>query len=260
VRDAGLAATRARAGASASPAVSRPLGALGGAEDVAFVAAGLAAADAAERAAAAAALGALARRGVARGEAPALAGALSDPAWEVRTAAAHALGEAASPGAGAPGRAEAAALVRALRDPEHPVRAAASEALGACGRPEDAPHLAALARDPEAPPGVVVAALHALAALGPVPADAIERLLSHDDPEVVKEAVLGAARVSGPEGLRLLRAAAASPRWDVRRAAARAFADRGDPALRADAERLAQDPDPLVARAFAEAARALGGR
>jgi hypothetical protein len=75
----------------------------------------------------------------------------------------------------------------------------------------------------------------------------------------VKEAVLAAARVAGAEGLRLLRDAAASPRWDVRRAAARAFARRGDPALRADATRLAgSDPDPLVARAFADAARALG--
>ena len=108
---------------------------------------------------------------------------------------------------------------------------------------------------------MVVAALHALAALGPVPAATLERALAHADPEVVKEAVLAAARVPGADGLRLLRAAAASPRWDVRRAAARAMADRADPALRGDAERLAAtDPDPLVARAFAETARALGSR
>jgi hypothetical protein len=36
------------------------------------------------------------------------------------------------------------------------------------------------------------------------------------------------------------------------------MAERGDPSLRAEAaERAAADPDPLVARAFAEAVRAL---
>ena len=141
------------------------------------------------------------------------------------------------------------------------MRAAAADALGACGRPGHSAELAELAADPGSPPVVVVAALHALAALGAAPAGTLERALAHEDPEVVKEAVLGAVRVPGDDGLRLLRAAAASPRWDVRRAAARAMAERGDPSLRADAERLAaRDPDPLVARAFAETARALGAR
>ncbi len=77
----------------------------------------------------------------------------------------------------------------------------------------------------------------------------------------MKEAVLGAARVPGAEGVRLLRLVAASAHWDVRRAVARAMEERADPALLPDAERLAAaDPDPLVARAFAAAARALGGR
>jgi HEAT repeat protein len=57
----------------------------------------------------------------------------------------------------------------------------------------------------------------------------------------------------------VIREAASSPRWDVRKAAARALAERGDRALAAEASRAAAaDPDPLVARAFAEAARALG--
>jgi HEAT repeat protein len=257
-REAVLVAARDRAEARPSAAVYRTLGALGGPEDVAFVAAGLAAQAPAERVAAAGALGALAQRGLLRGPAPALAAALSDPAWTVRAAAARAMAEVGrARGAGA---CDAEALVRALRDPEHAVRAAAAEALGTCGRPGDAAPLAAVARDPEAPPVLVLSALHALAALGPVPADALERALAHEDAEVVKEAVLGAARLPGEAGLRLLRAAAASPRWDVRRAAARAFLERGDPALRADAERLAAgDPDPLVARAFAETARVLAG-
>ena len=267
-RDAVLAAVRDRAEASASAAVHRALGALGGAGDVAFVEAGLRAPGVAERIAAAGAIGALAQRGlIGVRSAPHLLEALGDPAWGVRAAAARAIAEAARAHWNAPSVAggvceqAAGALVRALRDPEDAVRAAAAEALGACGRPGDAAELAALARDPAAPPVVVIAALHALAALGPVPASTLEPALRHGDPEVVKEAILGAARVAGSEGARLLREAAASPRWDVRRAAARAMAERGDPALRADAERLAAgDPDPLVARAFAEAARALGGR
>lgn len=261
-RDAVLAAARDRAGASPTAAVYRLLGALGAEADVAFVSAGLAAPGAAERVAAAGALAALAQRGILRGAGPALVAALSDSAWTVRAAAARAIAELArAPGAAALRTCdeEAEALVRVLRDPEPAVRAAAAEGLGACRRPRDAERLAALVEDPEAAPVVVLAALHALTALGTIPASVLERTLAHEDPEVVKEAVLAAARVAGDEGLRLLRAAAASPRWDVRRAAARAFAARGDPALRADAARLAaSDPDPLVARAFAETARSLG--
>ena len=263
-RDIVLAAARDRAEASASAAVHRTLGALGGSGDVAFVEAGLRAAGTAERTAAAGALGALAQRGLlgARG-ALRLLEALADPAWGVRAAAARAIAEAArAPGGSAQVREQAAvALVRALRDGEDAVRAAAAEALGACGETGHAEALAALARDAAAAPVVVIAALHALAALGPVPVSTLEPALGHDDPEVVKEALIGASRVPGPEGARLLRQAAESPRWDVRRAAARAMADRADPGLRADAERLAAgDPDPLVAHAFVEAVRALGGR
>ncbi|HEY6101472.1 MAG TPA: HEAT repeat domain-containing protein, partial [Anaeromyxobacter sp.] len=83
----------------------------------------------------------------------------------------------------------------------------------------------------------------------------------HADPEVVKEAVLAAARLPGAEGESIVRAAASSARWDVRHAAARAMAERRDPALASEAARLAAaEPDPLVARAFAETARALAGR
>ncbi|HEY6005234.1 MAG TPA: HEAT repeat domain-containing protein, partial [Anaeromyxobacter sp.] len=135
------------------------------------------------------------------------------------------------------------------------------EALGACGGPENAEAIAAVADDPSAPAPVVVSALRALASLGAPRAGAIARAAGHGDPEVVKEAVLAAARLPGPEGEAILRAAASSPRWDVRQAAARAMAERRDPSLAAEASRLATaEPDPLVARAFAEAARALGGR
>jgi HEAT repeat protein len=264
-RQAVLAAVRARGGSSPCAAVYRAVGALGAAEDVPFVTAGLASPSAADRAAAAGAIAAFAQRGVLAGAVPALAGALSDPAGPVRAAAARALAELArvrarSAPPGEPPDEEPVRAVRAaLRDPEPAVRAAAAGALGAYGRPEHAPDLAALADDPEAPPPVVLAALRALKELGRLGGAALARALLHPDPEVVKEAVLCAARVPGADGERILRAAAASARWDVRRAAARAIAERADPALLDDARRLAaEDPDPLVARAFEEAARALG--
>ncbi len=100
-----------------------------------------------------------------------------------------------------------------------------------------------------------------LQALGQAPADVVSRAAGHPDPEVVKEAVAAAARLPGPEGETLLRQAAQNPRWDVRQAAARAMLERGDPALRAAAAELAaRETDPLVARAFADAAQALSGR
>jgi HEAT repeat protein len=269
-RAAVVAALRDRAGAGPSAALYRAVGAAGDADDLALLRAGLGAEAVAHRAAAAAAIGALARRGLLRGPVGDLAAALADAAWAVRAAAARALAEAArasraaggeGTGGGAIPAAANAALRAALADPEPGVRAAAAEALGAGGRVEEAGALAALAVDPAAPPQVVVAALHALVAIGAAPADVVSRAAGHADPEVVKEAVLAAARLPGADGERVLREAARSARWDVRQAAARAMAERGDPALAGDAARAAAaDPDPLVARAFAEAARALGAR
>jgi HEAT repeat protein len=261
--EAVLAAVRPRAEARGSAAAYRALGAVGRAEDVPAVLAGVRSVGAPERAAAVAAIGSFALRGLLPADArAALLQALVDPAWTVRATAARAVQDAAQAGAATGLCAQAApGLVPLLRDPEHAVQAAAAEALGGCGVAACGEALAALARDPDAPPVVAMAALQALAALGPIPREVIEQALRHEDPEVVKAAVPGAGRVPGPDGARLLRSAAESDRWDVRRAAAEAMRDRGDPSLLPDAERLAErDPDPLVARAFAEAARALGGR
>ena len=159
----------------------------------------------------------------------------------------------------ASGGAALGALRAALADREPAVRAAAAEALGACGEAGDAAALAAVAGDPDAPAPVVLAALHALRALGTAPRALVVAAARHADPEVVKEAVLAAARLPAPEGEGIVREAARSARWDVRQAAARAMAERGDPALAGEAAALAAaEPDPLVARAFAAAARALG--
>jgi HEAT repeat protein len=256
-----LAALRDRAGALPSAALYRTLGALGGAEDLGRLRAGLRADAVERRRAAAAAVAALGRRGLLpRAGVPELAGAAADPAWEVRAAAAQALGAVAVAGGAGPGRAAALVALRAaLGDREPAVRAAAAEALGACGEAGDAAALAAVAGDPDAPAPVVLAALHALRALGAAPRALVVAAARHADPEVVKEAVLAAARLPAPEGEGIVREAARSARWDVRQAAARAMAERGDPALAGEAAALAAaEPDPLVARAFAAAARALG--
>ncbi len=271
-RRAVLLECRARAAASPSAAILRILGVAGEGEDLRLVRDGLAGGEVVRRMAAAAAVASLGHRGLLRGEhVPELIAALGDPAWSVRAAAARAFVELAQANAdrrlGDPAEGEhplcteaVVGLCVALADVEPAVRAAAVEALGACGRPEHAPRIAAVAADPASPALVTVAALHALARLGSPPVEVLERGLQHADPEVAKEAVAAAVRVEGPEGARLLRLAAASPRWDVRHAAARAMGERRDPALREVAARLAaSDPDALVARAFAEAVRALGG-
>jgi HEAT repeat protein len=248
------------------------VGAVGEEEDAGILAAGLRSDAASHRAEAAAGFAALASRGRLAGDPAGLVGALADGAWSVRAAAAHAIAGLA--GAAVEGRlgdralavratcaAAAAALAGLLSDPEPAVRARAIEALAACGRREHASALERLAADPATPPGVAVSALRGLAALGEVPARIVARACAHPDPEVVKEAVALAGRLPGPEGTRLVSAAAAHDRWDVRGAAARAMAARRDPAHREDAaRRAASDPDPFVAKAFGDAAAALAGR
>jgi len=268
-RATALAALRARAGSSPSAALYRALGAVGEAADLEPLRAGLRGAAVVQRIAAAGAVATLAqRRLLGPRPLPELVAALSDPAWSVRAAAARAFAEiarardrAALPDETAATHEALLALEAALGDREPSVRAAAAEALGASGDPAHAGAVAALVADASAPPLVVVAALRALVTLGAPPAGAIARAAAHPDPEVVKEAVLAAAALPGAGGEGILRDAARSPRWDVRRAAARAMGERGDRGLAAEAARLAaEDPDPLVARAFAEAAQALEGR
>jgi HEAT repeat protein len=263
---AALAVLRDRYATSPSASLLRVLGALGSAEDLPRLRAGLRRPAVVQRMAAAGAISSLAQRGiVSDAEVPELVAALGDSIWSVRAAAARAFLELARAALrqaqGELSGAAMEALVRALDDPEPAVRAAAVEALGATGLARHAPAIAALARAPDVPPILVLAALRALVALGKPPADVISRAAAHVDPEVVKEAVAAAARLPGPEGEGLLRQAAENPRWDVRQAAARAMLERGDPALQQAAEALAfHEADPLVARAFAEAARALSGR
>ncbi len=267
-RRAVLLEARARCAASPSAALYRLLGAVGEGEDLRLVRHGVRTGEVAQRMAAAAAVAALGQRGLLRGEhLPELIEALADPAWAVRAAAARAFVELAAANAGArdgdptagehPLCAEAmGALRRRLDDAEPAVCAAALEALGACGRPEHAAAVGAVADRSDAPPLVAAAALRALSRLGAATPAALSRGLAHPDPEVAREAVAAAARLPGEAGVALLVEAAGSPRWEVRLAAARAMAGRGEGAVREAAARLAgQEPDALVARAFAEAAQ-----
>lgn len=273
-RDDGSRATvvrecRQRLASHPVPALLRVVGALGTGEDVSIVRALLARGDEPTRSAAAAAISALGARGILReAEVPELARALGDRAWSVRGAAARALADLARASAERPagdprhtpgiGRAALDALRAALGDPQASVQASAAEALGASGRTEYAPALEGLVTEGVAAPVVVVAALRGLVALGVLGAAPVERALGHADPEVAKEAVAAAGRLAGEAGGALLRKAAASERWDVRHAVARAVGERGDGSLLALArERAASDGDPLVAKAFAAAAEAL---
>lgn len=265
-REVVLRECRARLESGAAPALLRVVGALGGAGDVPLLRRLLAGGAEPIRAAVAAAAAALGARGVLReADVPELAHALGDRSRQVRGAAARALAElgraAASRGGAAVGRAALAALESALADPEPSVQANAAEALGSCGGPGAGPALAALVSGGEAPPVVVVAALHGLVALGAASRTLVEAALAHPDPEVAKEAVAAAAHLDGEDGRALLRSAARSPRWDVRNAVARAITERGDPGLADLArEQAASEEDPLVAKAFAAAAEALGQR
>jgi HEAT repeat protein len=251
----------------------RVLGALGSAEDLPRLRASLRRPAEVQRVAAAGAICSLAQRGMVAGdEVPELVGALADGSWSVRAAAARAFVELARGGEARRRRDPSArgaalpddateALTRDLDDPEPAVRAAAVEALGAAGQAGQARPIAELARAQDVPPVVMLAALRALAALGQTPPDVVSRAARHADPEVVKEAVTAAARLPGEEGEALLRQAAQNPRWDVRQAAARAMLERRDPALQRMAAELAvRETDPLVARAFSDAAQALSGR
>ncbi len=269
-RRAVLLECRARAAAGGSVALYRVLGGCGGSEDLRLVRLGLSAAAEERRVAAAGALAALGKRGLLRGEhLPELIAALRDPAWPVRVAAARAFSDLAEanfearfgdPASGEHPLCDLAmgGLRLAIDDAEPVVQAAAVEALGNCGRREHQAVVAARAVDERAPALVVVAALQALARLGPPDAALLGQALRHPDPEVKKAVVAATGQVAGEPGRQLLRSALASDRWDVRLAVAHAVEARRDVALRDDvAHAAAADADPLVARALADAALSL---
>jgi HEAT repeat protein len=243
-----------------APARCRLLGWIGDADDLAAVRGAVLADDREVRIAALAAVGAIVSRGAVRCANPVeIVHALGDESAAVRAAAARALAVMIEP-AEQRWTGALSALSSALADAEPVVQAAAALALGRARARNQAAALSTLAQDHAAPPEVAAAAVRALAEMGAVTADVLERAVRHPDPEVVKEVVAAAVALPGAAGASLLLTSAAHPRWDVRRAAAHAIARRGDRQL-LDAARCiaAGEEDPLVSEALVEAIRSLEG-
>jgi HEAT repeat protein len=182
--------------------------------------------------------------------------ALADESPQVRAAAARALGVQG-------GREAADVLLVALKDEEPAVAGAAAEAIGGLGDPALGAHLLPLLGSEEAP-GEAAAAYAVVRALRRLDAPEIDvalyRAAAHPEGEVVKEAAAVAADLPGEAGTQVLLACARHDAWDVRRAAARALARRGDPAVLPDLEALLDaEEDAMVAEGFAEAIRLLRG-
>jgi len=183
--------------------------------------------------------------------------ALADEAWEVRAGAARGLGRF-------PSAESLAALVGALEDREPSVAAAAAQALGDVGDAKAAEPLSRMLNRGREHPGTpevlpAIAAVRSLARLGAAAPEALLCATTHPDPEVVKEAVEIAATLPGAE--RALLVAARHERWDVRQAAARAVAARGDRSLLEELRQLtAAETDTFAREAFEGAVAALEAR
>ncbi len=230
----------------------RVLGELGAAEDLPRFEKALCGEAAELRAAAAGAAAALGSREAE----PLLRRALGDGSPQVRAAAARGLGRFGSDET-------ARALLAALEDRDSAVASAAAESLGRHGEGQAAEALARAFERGQAAAGgpevlLAIAALRALARLNAAAPALLSRAAAHPDAEVVKEALQAAVRMPGGEAVLLL--AARHPRWDARRAAARAIAARGDRRLLAEVKALgSSERDPLAAEAFESALRALEG-
>ncbi|MGC4113129.1 MAG: HEAT repeat domain-containing protein [Myxococcales bacterium] len=252
-RDAVREACKFKLGGPASAPAVRVLGRVGTPDDLPLLKQALRSEHTDVRLAAAEAAQALGEAGAAE----LLRLALADEAPPVRAAAARGLGAF-------PSEETFAALGEALDDREASVSAAAAEALGELGEARAIEALTRAVSRGENQPGTpevlpAIAAVRALSRLSAATPAVLARAVAHPDPEVVKEAVAAAEALPGAG--EVLVAAARSPRWDVRRAAARALAARGDRSLLAAVRELAQaERDDLTAEAFADAVRTLEAR
>jgi HEAT repeat protein len=252
-RDAVRDACKGKLGGPASASAVRVLGRVGTPEDLPLLKAALRSEHTEVRLAAAEAAQSLGETGAEE----LLRLALADEAPPVRAAAARGLGAF-------PSEETFAALGEALDDREASVSAAAADALAELGEARAVEALTRAAGRGASQPGTpevlpAIAAVRALARLSAATPELLLRAAAHPDPEVVKEAVAAAEALPGAG--EVLLAAARNPRWDVRRAAARALAARGDRTLLEAVRELARDErDPLAAEALAEAVRALQAR
>ncbi|HEY3447146.1 MAG TPA: HEAT repeat domain-containing protein [Myxococcales bacterium] len=252
-RDAVREACKGKLGGPASASAVRVLGRIGTPEDLPLLKTALRSEHTEVRLAAAEAAQTLGETGAEE----LLRLALADEAPPVRAAAARGLGAF-------PSEETFAALGEALDDREASVSAAAADALGELGETRAIEALTRAVSRGESQPGTpevlpAIAAVRALSRLSAATPALLARAVAHPDPEVVKEAVAAAEAL--PDAGEVLLAAARSARWDVRRAAARALAARGDRSLLAPVREIARaERDPLAAEAFAEAVRVLEAR
>ncbi len=176
--------------------------------------------------------------------------ALTDEAPRVRAAAVRVVGQVGDPSA-------AGLLKQALEDEALEVRLAALDAVGECGALERVADLEALVQHAEG--AVAFRAVQALARLGALRDEVLRRAVTHEDPEVVKTALLAGA--ASAEGVALAVGLLGHSGWDVRAAAARVLGDSGGPeCLSATRAALAAETDALTRRALVDAVDRLSSR
>jgi HEAT repeat protein len=148
-------------------------------------------------------------------------------------------------------------LEKALTDESLEVRLAALEAVGECGAVERVGDLESLVKDPDG--AIAFRAVQALARLGILRHEVLQRAVTHEDHEVVKAALLAGA--ASAEGVSLAVGLLGHGSWDVRAAAARVLGDCGGPeCLPATQAALAAETDALARRALVDAVERLSGR
>ncbi len=166
----------------------------------------------------------------------ALAGALSDPSWEVRQAAADVLGRI-------PDERVTALLIEALKDTDEEVRATAARSLGRVGDFAGFVPLISALMDPDA--GVRTSAEEALGTFGEKAASPLRKLFVHEHPFVRGSAAAILAKVAGADAIPDISYLFFDPDTAVQERAAVAIGSLGTPAIPVFSDLLAQ-PDPAL--------------
>lgn len=237
-------------GPAAAPLVSL-LATLAGPNSVVRLQAALSAQDPATRKAAIQALASLSDPKVSE----LIAFALADESVDVQMTAARAIGGLRD----LEGNSVALdALLLALGSASDGVRASAARSLGSSGDRRSISPLRELVA--HGSPGVMVAAIEALRALhDPDVGQLLTGALTHEDEEVVKQALYAIADARAPHFVDAIAGGLSHAAWDVRRLSAELLGGFGDasvvPALRAQQER---EVDDLAREAISLALRNLG--
>jgi HEAT repeat protein len=181
--------------------------------------------------------------------------ALADEDDEVQTVAAHVLGRIRDADGGAPGLDH---LVVALNSELWQVRMAAARALGRSGSLRAVEPLRETLRSGDT--GLAMAAVEALGQLSPGElAGILADALNHSDDEVVKAALRALAECHDPAAPDVLISALRHPSWDLRQLAAELLGSLSvSKAIKPMREQLARETDDLAREALRSALAALG--